>query len=60
MSAKSMNPTDFILFLLSLATAYLAIVVQGWTLHGIGPALLALAGGVWQLRMQWLRHRYRW
>ncbi|MBX3401035.1 MAG: hypothetical protein KF873_20060 [Gemmataceae bacterium] len=52
-----MNPGDFILLFLSLAFAALNLCVQGWTLNGIGPALLSTAGGFWQLWMQWLRHR---
>jgi hypothetical protein len=52
-----MNPTDFILVLMSLSCATISIVAQGWTLNGVGPALLATAGGFWQLWMQWVRHR---
>lgn len=52
-----MNPGDFILLLLSLAFAALSLLAHGWTLNGIGPALLSTAGGFWQLWMQWLRHR---
>src|SRR5437773_1686034 len=56
-SALPMTPTDLILVLMSFGTACLAIVAQGWTFHGVGPASLALAGGFWQLWTQWLRHR---
>lgn len=52
-----MNPTDIILLLFSLAFATLSLLAQGWTLNGVGPALLSSAGGFWQLWMQWLRHR---
>lgn len=52
-----MNPTDFILLFLSLGFAFMSLLVHGWTLNGVGPALIATAGGVWQLWMQWLRHR---
>jgi hypothetical protein len=52
-----MNPGDFFLMLLSLVLAALSLLAHGWTLNGIGPALIATAGGVWQLWMQWLRHR---
>jgi hypothetical protein len=52
-----MNPTDFILLLTALGYAALAILVHGWTWNGVGPAVLATAGGLWQLGMQWLRHR---
>jgi hypothetical protein len=52
-----MNPTDFILLFLSLAFAALSLLAHGWTLNGVGPALLATAGGFWQLWMQWLRHQ---
>jgi len=52
-----MNPADFILLFLSLAFAALSLLSHGWTLSGVGPAILATAGGVWQLWMQWLRHR---
>jgi hypothetical protein len=51
-----MNPGDFILLFLSLAFAALSLLAHGWTLNGIGPALLS-TGGFWQLWMQWLRHR---
>lgn len=52
-----MNPGDFILLFLALAFAAASLIAQGWTLNGIGPALLSTAGGLWQLWMQWLRHR---
>lgn len=52
-----MIPDGFFLLLLSLAVAGLSLLVHGWTLNGIGPALLATAAGFWQLWMQWLRHR---
>ena len=52
-----MNPGDLLLLFLSLAFAGLSLVAHGWTLNGVGPALLATAGGFWQLWMQWLRHR---
>jgi hypothetical protein len=51
-----MNPMDFILLIVSIAVAVMSVVVQGWTLNGIGPALLASTGGIWQFWMQWLRH----
>ena len=52
-----MNPSDFILFFLSLSFAAVSLLAQGWTLNGIGPAILAIVGGIWQLWMQWLRHQ---
>jgi hypothetical protein len=52
-----MNPGDLLLLLLPLAFAGLCLVAHGWTWGGVGPALLATAGGVWHLWMQWLRHR---
>lgn len=52
-----MNPSDFILLSLSLVFAAISLLAHGWTLNGVGPALLASAGGFWQLWMQWLRHR---
>ena len=52
-----MNPGDFILLFLSLALAAVSLVAHGWTVNGIGPALLSTAGGLWQLWMQWLRHK---
>lgn len=52
-----MSPTDFFLLFVSLAFAATSIAVHGWTLNGIGPALLATVGGFWQLGVQWLRHR---
>jgi len=52
-----MNPSDLILLVLSLGFAAISLLAHGWTLNGVGPALLATAGGVWQLWMQWLRHR---
>ena len=52
-----MNPGDSILLFLSLAFAAVTLLAHGWTVNGIGPALVATAGGVWHLWMQWLRHR---
>jgi hypothetical protein len=52
-----MNPGDIILLILSLVFAVVNLLVHGWTLNGAGPALLAAAGGFWQLWMQWLRRR---
>lgn len=52
-----MSPTDFFLLFVSLAFAAASIAVHGWTLNGIGPAMLATVGGFWQLGVQWLRHR---
>jgi hypothetical protein len=52
-----MNPGDLLLLLLSLAFAGLCLLAHGWTLNGVGPAMLATAGGFWQHWMQWLRHR---
>ena len=51
-----MNPMDFILLIVSVAVAVVSIITQGWTSHGLGPALLSVAGGIWQFWMQWLRH----
>jgi hypothetical protein len=52
-----MNPTDFILLFLSLGLAALSIFNNGWTINGVGPALLVSAAGFWQFWLQWLRHR---
>jgi len=52
-----MNPSDFILLFLSLGFAAFSLLDHGWTMNGVGPALLATAGGFRQLWMQWLRHR---
>lgn len=52
-----MNPGDFLLLFVPLAFAGICLLAHGWTVHGVGPALLATAGGVWNLWMQWLRHR---
>lgn len=52
-----MSPTDFFLLFVSMAFAAASLAVHGWTLNGIVPALFAMAGGFWQLGMQWLRHR---
>lgn len=52
-----MNPSDFLLLFLSLGFAIMSLLVHGFTPNGVGPALLAAAGGLWQLGMQWLRHR---
>jgi len=52
-----MIPMDFILLIISIGMAVMSVVFQGWTLQGIGPAILSLVGGIWQLWMQWLRHR---
>jgi hypothetical protein len=47
-----MNPSDFILLILSLGFAPLSLLAHGWTLNGIGPAALSTAAGIWQLWMQ--------
>ena len=52
-----MNPGDLLLLLLSVGFAVMCLLAHGWTLNGIGPALLSTVGGIWQLWMQWLRHR---
>lgn len=52
-----MNPMDFALLILSIAVAAIGVFLAGWTLQGIGPAILAIMGGVWHFWMQWLRHR---
>ena len=52
-----MNPSDLILLVLSLSLAAISLLAHGWTANGVGPAVLATAGGLWQLWMQWLRHR---
>jgi len=52
-----MNFGDFILLLASLLFTVLAVFAHGWTLNGIGPALLATSGGFWPLWMEWLRRR---
>lgn len=45
------------LLLLSLGFAILSLQANGLTWNGIGPAVLAIAGAVWELLLQWLRHR---
>jgi hypothetical protein len=52
-----MHPMDFILLIVSVAAAVMSVLAQGWSLNGIGPAILLIAGGVWHFWMQWLRHR---
>jgi len=52
-----MNPASFFLLVLSLGFAVMSVLVHGWTLNGIVPALLATTGGFWQLWMECLRHR---
>jgi len=52
-----MNPGDFILLFVSFVLAGMALLVHGWAFNGIGAAILSTAGGLWQLWMQWLRHR---
>lgn len=52
-----MSPGDLLLLLLPLAFAGICLLAHGWSWNGIGPALLATVGGVWNLWMQWLRHR---
>jgi hypothetical protein len=56
-AALPMNPTDFMLLIVSLVVAIISIATNGWTSPGIGPAILSLAGGIWQFWMQWFRHR---
>lgn len=52
-----MSPTDLLLLFCSLAIGAMSLLIHAWTWNGIGPALLATAGGFWQLWMQWLRHQ---
>lgn len=52
-----MNPMDFVLLLQSAGVAIFSLARHGWTLNGIGPAVLSMTAGAWQLSMQWLRHR---
>jgi hypothetical protein len=52
-----MNPSDFLLLIVSIGMAVLSVATQGWTINGIGPACLSTAGGIWHFWMQWLRHR---
>ena len=52
-----MNPLDFVLLFVSITAAVMSVTLQGWTVNGIGPAILLMAGGMWQFGMQWLRHR---
>jgi hypothetical protein len=54
-----MTPSDVILLLLSVGFAGLALAAHGATIHGLGPAALALIAGGWQCFMQWLRRRHR-
>lgn len=52
-----MNPGNLLLLLLSLAFACLSLLAHGWTLNGIGPAVLSMVGGFWQIWMEWFRYR---
>jgi hypothetical protein len=52
-----MTSAAVLLLFLLLGFAALSVLAHGWTLTGVGPALLVTAGGFWQLWMQWLRHR---
>ena len=52
-----MSLMEFILLIVSIAGAVMSVLAQGWSLNGIGPAILSITGGLWHLWMQWLRHR---
>jgi hypothetical protein len=52
-----MNPGDWLLAILPLLLAAMALLLHGWTLSGIGPATLLTAGVVWYVTFQRLRHR---
>jgi len=52
-----MSPMDLLLLFCSLTSAATALLIHGWTWNGIALAMLATAGGFWQLWMQWLRHQ---
>lgn len=52
-----MSPVDVILLIVSIGVGVMSVVVHGWTVHGVGPAVLSIAGGLWQFWMQWLRHQ---
>jgi hypothetical protein len=52
-----MSPGDAILVLLGAAFAVLNLALQGFGLHGWGPAILALAGAIWNTSFQALRQQ---
>jgi hypothetical protein len=52
-----MNPGDVLMLLMSLALAGMVLFTHGWSLTGMALAVFALAGGLWNLWMQQLRHR---
>lgn len=49
--------SSIVLLVLSLVFAVLALLAHGWTATGVGPAVLAVAGGLWQWGMEQLRDR---
>ena len=55
--APAMNPTDFLILIVTWVLACCWVVAHGLTVNGIGPAALLLVGGTWNFWMQWLRHR---
>jgi len=52
-----MNPTDFLVLIVTWVLACLSVVTHGLTPKGIGPAAFLFLGGSWNFWMQWLRHR---
>ena len=38
-----MSPMDFILLIVSVGGAVMSVLAQGWSLNGIGPAILLIA-----------------
>ena len=52
-----MNPTDFLILIVTWALACGSVLAHGLTLNGLGPAGLLILGGTWNFWMQWLRHR---
>jgi hypothetical protein len=51
------NPTDYLILIVTGGLASLWVSALGLTLDGLGPAALVFGAGIWNFWMQWLRHR---
>jgi hypothetical protein len=54
---EALSPTSYLLLFFSFVGAAMSLLANGLSAGGVGPVVLALAGGIWQFWMDYLRHR---